>query len=582
MILRILFLLLLAYAVPASAQTVRGTVVERESQRPIAGAFVVLLDAAGDGVRADITGPGGEFEHHAPAPGWYRLRVERIGVQTVTSEPLEIGAGAVLEVPMRVETRPVQLAPIAADAGSRCTVRPSGGAALEQAWDEARKALALAAWTQEQGGVPFTTMTYERTRALGSLDVHEEERRMRSGFDRATFFSASARELASDGYVRAERDGGFTYYGLDAGNLLSDDFLDTHCFRLRAEPEDDPALLGLEFEPVLGRSTPDIRGVLWLDRASSELRHLEFRYTRHLRRQPVPLEYFGGRVDFTRLENGAWIVERWWIRMPQMRRGAPRNVPLRGELVHLGDLARLRGLELEIAAQRLGMTIREAGGEVVLVHDVDRIGPARQGTAALEGVVVDSVRGAPLAGAVVYVAGTHHAARTDGAGRFRLAGLPDGEQRVSFFHPRTDSLLLVMPMRPVALASGGTAAVTLALPRGGECPGSALLQYAALLGQVRDSGRDVAVRDAAVWAGFADPDVRPPRGTPRKPVETRSDSSGRYLLCGLPLNVKLNVRAAALALGVEGIQRTFREEGLYRHDFLLSEPETLPSTPAEP
>jgi hypothetical protein len=582
MALRILTFILLVCAVPVSAQTVRGRVVERESQRPIAGAFVVLLDASGDGVRADISGPGGEFEHHAPAPGWYRLRVERIGVQTVTSEPVEIGAGAVVELPVVVDTRPVRLAPIASEAGARCTVRPSGGAGLEQAWEEARKALALAAWTQEQGGVPFTTMTYERTRALGSLAVHDEERRMRSGYDRATFSSAPARELASRGYVLAERDGGYTYYGVDAANLLSDDFLDTHCFRLRAGPEDDPELLGLEFEPVRGRSTPDIRGVLWLDRRSSELRHLEFQYTRHLRRQPVPLAHFGGRVEFTRLENGAWIVERWWIRMPQLRRGAPRNVPLRGRLVHAGDLARLGGMELEVAAERLGYTIREAGGEVVLVHDVDRIGPAREGTAALEGVVVDSVRGAPLAGAVVYVAGTHHAARTDGAGRFRLEGLPGGVQRVSFFHPRTDSLLLVMPMRPVALAPGGTAAVTLALPRGGECPGKPELPVAALLGQVRDSDRDVAVRDAAVWAGFAEVDVRPPPGTSRKPMETRSDSSGRYLLCGLPLNVKLNVRAAALALEVEGIQRTFNEEGLYRHDFTLSAPDTPPPFPAEP
>lgn len=569
MILRIISLLLLALAVPASAQSVRGRVTDAATQQPVAGAFVVLLDATGDGVRANISGPGGEFALNAPAPGAYRLRLERIGVQTVTSEPFELGAGAVLEMPMRVATRPVLLAPIASDAGARCTVRPSGGAALEQAWDEARKALALAAWTQEQGGVPFTTMTYERTRALGSLAVHAEARRMRSGIDRVTFASAPARELATDGYVRAERDGGYTYYGVDAANLLSDDFLDTHCLRLRPSTERDAELLGLEFEPVRGHSTPDIRGVLWLDRATSELRHLEFQYTRHLRRQPVPVQHFGGRVEFTRLENGAWIVERWWIRMPQMEKGAPREVPLRGHTVHLGDLARLEGVELEVTAERLGVSILEAGGEVVLVHDVDRIGPARQGTAALEGVVLDSVRGAPLAGATVYVAGTHHAVRTDDAGRFQLAGLPEGVQRVSFFHPRTDSLLLVMRMRPVKLAAGETAAVTLALPRDGECPGTTVT-LAALLGQVRDGDRDLAVTDASVWSSFADPELQPPDGVSLDPLETRSDSSGRYLLCGLPLGVELHVRAAAVGFGVEGIARTFLDEGLYRHDFILS------------
>jgi hypothetical protein len=573
MIRRILTLIALACAVPASAQTVRGHVIERESRQPIAGAFVVLLDASGARVGATLSGPAGEYEHRAPRAGAYRLRVERIGAQTVTSPVIEIGAGATVAFQMQVHTQTVMLPPVATEAGSRCTVRPSGGQPLEQVWNEARKALALAAWTQEQGGVPFTSMMYDRTRELVGLRIGEEERKMTSGYDRKTFFSAPAEELAARGYVRENASGYHVYYGVDAGTLLSDAFLDTHCFRITDAPRDRPELagmLGLAFEPVRGHPHPDIQGVLWLDRASSRLRHLEFQYTRHLQPWPVPPERFGGRVEFTPLENGAWIVERWWIRMPQFARIVPSSVMVGTRNIRPEDLRTLNERELAVAAELIGLTVREAGGDVMLVHDVNRIGAAGAGSASLEGVVVDSARGTPLAGATVYVAGTAHATRTDGAGRFRLHGLPEGTQRVSFFHPRTDSLLVVMPLRQVALSSGATTAVTLGVPRRSQCPGiGGEARHAALLGQVRNADADSAVGEAMIWATFARAGARRARGTAR-PLETRSDNAGRYLLCGLPVGAELNLRAAALHLRVESINRKFEAEGTYHHDFTLS------------
>jgi hypothetical protein len=566
-----LLLLLLSCAVPASAQTVRGHVIERESQRPIAGAFVVLLDASGARVAATLSGPAGEYEHRAPRPGAYRLRVERIGAQTVTSPVIELAAGATVPFEMQVHTQTVMLPPITAEAGSRCTVRPSGGVPLEQVWDEARKALALAAWTQEQGGVPFTTMLYDRTRDLVSLRIGQEERKMTSGYDRNTFFSAPAQELAARGYVRGDGAGSHLYFGLDAGTLLSDAFLDTHCFRIAGAPRGRPelaGLLGLAFEPVPGHRNPDIQGVLWMDRASSELRHLEFQYTRHLQPWPVPQERFGGRVEFTKLANGAWIVERWWIRMPQFGSLVPSTVRVGMRTIRPEDLPQLDDRELATAASLLGLTVREAGGDVVLVHEVNRIGAAGVGTASLEGVVVDSTSGTPLRGATVYVAGTTHATRTDAAGRFRLFGLPDGTQRVSFFHPRTDSLLLVMPLQPVALTAGATVTVALGVPRGGQCPvGGA--RHAAMVGQVRHAEADSTIGDATIWATFVNAGARRARGG-AQPLETRSDDAGRYLLCGLPVDVDLNVRAVATHLRPQSVNRRFGAEGLYHQDFTLS------------
>ena len=73
-------------------------------------------------------------------------------------------------------------------------------------------------------------------------------------------------------------------------------------------------MVGLGFEPNADRQLPDVEGTLWIDTASAALRYMQFSYT--------GVDYgprtrdLGGRLDFTRLSTGAWIVEKWWIRGP--------------------------------------------------------------------------------------------------------------------------------------------------------------------------------------------------------------------------------------------------------------------------
>jgi hypothetical protein len=112
-----------------------------------------------------------------------------------------------------------------------------------------------------------------------------------------------------NGYVVVDGDG-WTDYGPDAEVLLSDIFLRTHCFETRAEK----GLVGLAFTPARGRNLPDVKGTLWVDPDNAELRYLEFTYTRIPERLNAPKA--GGRVEFMRVPNGAWIVRDWVIRMP--------------------------------------------------------------------------------------------------------------------------------------------------------------------------------------------------------------------------------------------------------------------------
>jgi hypothetical protein len=105
----------------------------------------------------------------------------------------------------------------------------------------------------------------------------------------------------------------------DAAALLSDQFAATHCFTVEPPQSLRAHWIGVAFRPTPARARArDIAGTLWLDRATSELRMLEFRY------QNLPPEaddeLIGGFVEYAHLATGHWMVARWAIRMPRMAR----------------------------------------------------------------------------------------------------------------------------------------------------------------------------------------------------------------------------------------------------------------------
>src|SRR5215469_2677732 len=96
--------------------------------------------------------------------------------------------------------------------------------------------------------------------------------------------------------------------------LLSAEFLDHDCVAIHAGGARHPESVGLDFAPVSRGRLVDIRGTFWLDRQSGEVRHLDYYYA------GFPFSMIdtlaGGRVDFTHLPTGAWILSSWRIRAP--------------------------------------------------------------------------------------------------------------------------------------------------------------------------------------------------------------------------------------------------------------------------
>lgn len=522
----LLLLILVLMAAPAAAQRVNGVLVDPAGQ-PVSRAFVSLRGAGGAAVSRALTGGDGRFSLNAPGAGTYRVRAERIGFAGTTSAPLDLAAGEVQSMRLVASGTGVSLQGLVARGRSRCEVRPGAGVATARLWEEARKALDATTWTA--GAFRFSYTSYERDVDPESERVRAERAQPRSAVGRGVWVTRDAAELARIGY-REERRDGVHFFAPDAALLLSDAFQDTHCFGVANGEGPTRGLVGLTFQPVRGRGAiVDVRGVLWLDPASAELRHLEFRFTglpEHEDREEV-----GGRVEFARLAGGAWIVRRWRLRMPVLSVRSWRTPIGSGNNVVLDALRETGGYVREVTGQ---------GGEKVFAAE----------SGALEGTVVDAVTGAPLPGARVSLVGTGRGAVTDAEGRFRVPELDEGRYAVTFSHPRTDSLRYTPPAIDVAVQLGAAASVRLVAPSfaamvAGECTGDSLPAGTGVLaGTVRNraTGSPLAGARVAVWWQGAS-------GTARG--EVKSDNAGQYRVCGVPPGVRMSARASFQGRGGE-------------------------------
>ena len=456
----------LAAVAPLGAQAVSGVFIEEGSDQPVAGAVVVLLDHGGAVVRSTLTDEDGAFRLVAGAPGDYRLRGERIGYASAMSPPLTLDGSAERTYHLVAPATAVELVGVTARVDRRegaCRVRPEEGLQVHTLWEEARKALHAAAVARKQEALQYEVTIYERMLEPRRLTVQSESRRSRSEYAAHPFATRLAPEkLSEDGYVQTVGQDTI-FHAPDADVLLSAEFLDDHCLSMQEPPRDRPGLVGVAFQPLGDRTQTDIRGVLWLDAATAELRTLDFHYTRLP--WTIPEEKLGGHVEFERLPNRLWIVRRWWIRMPEVR------VTARPE-------SRLPGGKLAYRQESL-VGIKEQGGEVTDVTSRQHRLYATS-RATLTGVVWDSTRAAPLPGATVYISGTQHSARADADGRFALPDLPAGVYTLGFMHDRLSRLNVLPAPMQVEISAGEPVDVVLAVPHVADLAAADIAEVAAI------------------------------------------------------------------------------------------------------
>jgi Carboxypeptidase regulatory-like domain len=437
-------------AVPVRAQLVRGTVTDRSSTAPIAGVVVSLERAAagasgsGQPLSSVLSGDRGEYAIRAPGAGQYRVSAKRIGAQRFTSAEFELGDGETKRIDVPLEAAVRVLPPVLVSAQALCASRRDQAQRLASLWEEARTALTATQISIRDRLFRARVVRYVRELEPGSLAVRSEQRREERGSTQRPFVSLSGDSLSRAGYWRELPNGSFEYNAPDADVLMSSAFLRDHCFAVVDGSRERTGLTGLAFEPVSSRRVADVRGTMWLDAATFELRFVEFRYTGI---DPVPnAQKLGGEVHFLRLPSGAWIVGRWFIRIPRFTVYA---APATG--VGLRSMGGLRGPTIT--------RIIEEGGDVTAEG---MAGATR--SAAVSGMVLDSI-GKPLPGATVQIAGTAFAAAADSAGRFHLDSLPAGSYTLIAQHPAYAELgLPVATEQAVVLDAGASRSVSFRAP----------------------------------------------------------------------------------------------------------------------
>ena len=519
----------------ARAQTVRGVVLDA-GERPIPGVVVLLLDSNSAVAARALSDQRGEFRLGAPRAGTYRMRTLRIGFKPVISAPIAVAASAEVTRRLVLTGLPISLDTIRVVDRNVCRAFTDSGAATYAVWEQIRTALTAAQLTAAARTIFATIIARDQTvgarPGVNDGKVLDQSAVVQTGYVTQPWRAVGADTLRRLGYMYTERDASIVYYAPDLDVLLSSMFVEDHCFKLVSERRRADRI-GIAFEPVPDRrSIPEIRGTIWVDRASSELRRLEFRYT-HV--APEQEHLAGGDIDFARMRDGTWAISSWNIRMPILE-----------QILNPGQPPEIRP-----------GSIKTTGGSLVLARrGADTLWMTQP--LVLSGRVVDSASGDGVAGARVQLAGTGLADTTDARGRFSIRGVLPGQYAVEIHTASLDSMatshraplsfadaenrlqLRVPNASQLAAAICGSARDSLA--RG---PGM-ILGRAALRDGSAGSAR--AARNVAVIAEWG---VAPERhsdttaAVTTRRLEVGTTSDGSFRLCGLPLNTTVSLRAIA-------------------------------------
>jgi hypothetical protein len=173
----------------------------------------------------------------------------------------------------------------------------------------------------------------------------------------------------------------------------------------------------------------------------------------------------------------------------------------------------------------------------------------------IDGTVFDSLATkAPLRGAMVVLVERGRYATSNERGRFVFDSVPEGQYTVGFLHPVLDSLDMYLAPVRVDMPHSGRATVALAVPSPATiyaalCPGQRDAETGVLIGRVRDVEAGTPVPDAMVGTSWTEYVLSAAgREDRRFGLTAKSDQLGAFRLCGVPLQLLLDVRAYAAGI----------------------------------
>lgn len=94
---------------PASAQTIRGTLMDVENDRPISLGLVMMFSEDGDSVTSTISDESGRFSISSPEPGSFILLASALGYRETPAGIFDLGEDGVMTVEYRLPPQPLPI-----------------------------------------------------------------------------------------------------------------------------------------------------------------------------------------------------------------------------------------------------------------------------------------------------------------------------------------------------------------------------------------------------------------------------------------------------------------------------------------
>lgn len=511
----------------AEGQVVVATVVDSAARVAMPNAIVSLEDETGARLVAELTDASGVAALRAPAGGRYTVRVDRSGMVTFRSAAVRLTVGDTLRLTLRVPVAARNLEAVRVVAASACAASASAGD-VGSVWDAARTALFTSQRGSELRAPVVRVARFER-----SVDRHGRvfEERVDTMVVRSAepFRTLTPDVISRDGY-RLQGETVDLLFAPDARTLLSEEFARDHCFQLVGDPR-APELVGLNFSPTPGREVVDIAGTFWLDRETSALRRVEYRYRNA--GTDADASGAGGELVFGEIAAGVQGIAGWTVRTPWV------------------TTARVRGARGELSTRDTLVGVREEGALLwAAPAPISSAADSSVATGTIVGVVRDAA--APRGGLAVaraVVIGLGRGVLTDSLGRFRITRVPAGPATLRVDHERL-RLYRVASRVDLEVPAADSVFVELAVPAGRQAVAVLCPQVApdvdgrgALVARVIDAALGHGVPNAsalATWRGRLIPSfVR--SGAER----AEGNEIGHLVMCGLSSAVPVRITVAA-------------------------------------
>ncbi len=507
---------------------------------PLGGAAVVLVNENGVIVGGTLTGPDGRYTIRAPAAGQFRVRARRIGFAPDSTGVIALETTTQYRYDPSLTALRTSLRVVRVEGIQKCEVGPESGQAAYDLWDAAQNALAATIAAAGDKLYTFRLRRFLREVEADTKNVVRGTSTRLRGLSSEPYHSADPDSLVKVGFAKSDGDSTI-FYAPDARTLTSEAFLRTHC--LRAEKDTArPGELGLAFEPVRKSNVVDVSGALWLDRASSELRDLEYRYVlpdqvirgrRYRRNGPLAT----GQVVYRKMDNGAWIVDSWVIQVP-IRSSQPGYATNHDE----GAPA-----------------VWEVGGDVAgILNAGDTATIADDMVGSVTGRLLSGTSHLPVVGAQLGLIPASplyqpRTVRTGAGGAFSFDGLPPDIWVLRVADIELDTLNISFPEIPFRVQTGTSYLTTITMPSPAEareaiCKGGSNPKSIIVHGTVTDSTLGVPfprARVAATWIEETSKDNPLAGAHLAREEETVTDGAGKFAFCELKPNTEVTVGAAA-------------------------------------